>query len=665
MKKSFYFALALTAGLFASCSSDDLTADAPQQPGLEVDDAQPVPIQIGVSNVGTSVTRGSATVGTSEGGVSAFLGQEFQVFMFNKGTLIPASADGTNAVYCDSTFTTANLTQIQSADPDVHKNAGSASMFVNDAAFQAYYPTQGEFDFWAYRIDDAVRTGGVNGVTGFAAVGANADVADEVKVAFTIDGSQDIMLGTANTAAAATALNAADSKITTDAEAAAKIYSAYAARKGVNPSMSFKHMLTRLHFAVKPNSIKVSSSDNTYGAVGGANIPAADANGFTGFRVDSIAVYSKKTGNLIVAYKPASAYASTSKIEFTDGDWADKTTLEPMYLKERSGQVTTKQAGTFEQIAKFTISNEGVIGYSGGSIKINTAPNSIATGSRLAQASDLVYGSDAVNSVTGIPSDCLGTIGEQAKAQWNVLWGPYDTDGDGAISALELAAIDPAAVPAAYESSAFYTYYKTTLLVQAPTPDVTVPLKDLSGQTLVWIAAGNYYWKLATKKEYDQATAGDKLAEELSAVPDFNKAIDNLAAAGSGDVDKYKLIYLDLDGTAGFDKTKDMVLGYVKGAQANATDGEGAARPIGEALLVAPATAADGYNIDIKYSRWRREGTKMVWASEVKPLTITNTVDFESGKSHLVTITIYEDALPTVETTDEGWDEGDGYDVGD
>jgi len=84
MNKKFYFALALTAGLFASCSSDDLA----EAPGLNPDqsnDAAAIKIEVGKPN---ATTRGTGAVGVDG---NKWEGQEFKLFMFEKGTLTLAT----------------------------------------------------------------------------------------------------------------------------------------------------------------------------------------------------------------------------------------------------------------------------------------------------------------------------------------------------------------------------------------------------------------------------------------------------------------------------------------------------------------------------------------------------------------------------------------------
>jgi hypothetical protein len=81
MNKKFYFGLAATAALFASCSSDEI-AQAPQQ-GLNVDDSEQAAIKILVDRP-NATTRGTGAVGVKD---NKWEGQEFKLFMFEKGTL--------------------------------------------------------------------------------------------------------------------------------------------------------------------------------------------------------------------------------------------------------------------------------------------------------------------------------------------------------------------------------------------------------------------------------------------------------------------------------------------------------------------------------------------------------------------------------------------------
>ena len=146
MKKSFYFALALTAGLFASCSSDEI-AQAPNG-GLAVDDNTPVKIEIGMATAGYDVTRGTGMVGNVGGAADAqWVGQEFSVLMLKKGTMEGAfmdDADHSVNPILKGTKMTANGTTVVSLDNE-----------------SVYYPTlfadgsAAVYDFWGYRLDNS------------------------------------------------------------------------------------------------------------------------------------------------------------------------------------------------------------------------------------------------------------------------------------------------------------------------------------------------------------------------------------------------------------------------------------------------------------------------------------------------------------------------------
>lgn len=397
MKKSFYFALALTAGLFASCSSDDISK-APQQPNVNFSDTELAQISIKV-DAPNATTRGTGSVqGTTWGG------QSFNLFMLDKGTFKP----------------TQYVPSVGQASVDIYNNtemtttAGStiANQVLDGGVIQyQYFPSNGRFDFWGYRIDDAwVDDAGKAGwedgadatkkvVEGLAAYTAGAttytwaaytgtddatlngdadpttatvgtqgaiyqntqsgdkfectavnaaagsytddDAVTQVLVPFKIDGSQDLMIAETKTAKAAEDLIASPQYTGSDEDAPSYIYSAYAARRGVNPEMTFKHQLVRLQFKVKAASRDVSNLADPKLAVGTTN--AAGDEYYAGFKVTKVEVWSKNTGKLIVAYKGNTA--PESRITWDDGQdwvardandaWIGTTTLTPFELKSR------------------------------------------------------------------------------------------------------------------------------------------------------------------------------------------------------------------------------------------------------------------------------------------------------------------------------------------
>lgn len=231
-------------GLLASCSSDDdLSTGGNGKDGLQQ-------IKIGMGVQANVATRGTGTVGAVGAENNKWAGQAVNVYMLNKGTLDLAKWDDGIAIYDNAAFyapTAASTGLATAADHSVK-----------------YYPTQSSFDFWGYRLDDAIQ--------GEPAVSEDST---KQEVGFELNGSQDIMVG----------------KATPDEEDLAKcadetkIYSAYAARRDVQPDIVFKHLLSRLVFSVTGGN--QDACNDTYGV-----------------KVTGITVKSKYKGKLIVAYTP-------------------------------------------------------------------------------------------------------------------------------------------------------------------------------------------------------------------------------------------------------------------------------------------------------------------------------------------------------------------------
>lgn len=363
MKKLFLFATVAAAGLFAGCSSsDDALSDS--NPAIEnVDGDENVPITIGIGNLANMTTRGTGTVG----GVGTtptdayyvankWYGQYINVFMFDK--------DENGAV-------TFNLSKEKSTDTDgMYDNRklvtpGSAENLIVDGAYVGatpaergeamnfdasikYYPPQGNFAFFGYHADNAPTSNDVDKTTSQT----------QWTIPFTIDGSQDLMT--------TKAVLSATEKVTL--KGSADFYSAKAARKDIQPVLTFSHLLTRLQFNLFAGNAetagygkgfkldhynyKATITDAEYQVlVDNANITAtnyytADAGNHTrvsaadisvsdydaleadlqnvcepayvdgrdklrAIKVESIQVKSKNTGKMLVAWKDDDASATT------------------------------------------------------------------------------------------------------------------------------------------------------------------------------------------------------------------------------------------------------------------------------------------------------------------------------------------------------------------
>lgn len=271
MKKMFFFALA-AAGMLTACSNDDTLGGNGEQ---NVSEQQ---IRLGVASSKVQ-TRGTGTVGGMTDTENKWAGQTLWVYMLQKGSMDLAyyktPADAAAAVVGTAVFDNKEFKAPNAAASTVSGLATTA-----DGAI-VYYPVSGNYDFWGYRVDDAVAgTPDVKLVDDTDNEVATADQATKRVVDIKIDGSQDIMAGKATPST---------DEVTKLGNYADNFYSAYAARKGVQPNITFNHLLTRFTFEVR------AGSKATAGAGASGNTEAV--------RVQGISVESLTDGKLTVAYK--------------------------------------------------------------------------------------------------------------------------------------------------------------------------------------------------------------------------------------------------------------------------------------------------------------------------------------------------------------------------
>lgn len=277
MKKMFFFALA-AAGMLTACSNDDTLGGNGEQ---NVSEQQ---IRLGVASSKVQ-TRGTGTVGGMTDAENVWAGQTLWVYMLQKGSMdlayYKAPAVGGVATPGVEVFNNKKFTA-----PDAANNTKSGLATTADGTI-AYYPVSGNYDFWGYRVDDAAGATPVVKIVDDNGDEVAADQATKRVVDIEIDGSQDIMAGKAEPSADEVAKlgNYADN-----------FYSAYAARKGVQPNITFNHLLTRFTFEVR------AGSKATAGLPAGGNTDAV--------KVTGVSVGSKTTGTLTVAYTGATKEAA-------------------------------------------------------------------------------------------------------------------------------------------------------------------------------------------------------------------------------------------------------------------------------------------------------------------------------------------------------------------
>ena len=273
----FLFALA-AAGMLTACSNDDTLGGNGEQ---NVSEQQ---IRLGVASSKVQ-TRGTGTVGGMTDAENVWAGQTLWVYMLQKGSMdlayYKAPAVGGVATPDVEVFNNKKFTA-----PDAANNTKSGLATTADGTI-AYYPVSGNYDFWGYRVDDAAGATPVVKAVDDTGAAVEANVATKRVVDITIDGSQDIMAGKA--------VPSTD-EVTKLGNYADNFYSAYAARKGVQPNITFNHLLTRFTFEVR------AGSKATAGLPAGGNTDAV--------KVTGVSVDSKTTGTLTVAYTGATKEAA-------------------------------------------------------------------------------------------------------------------------------------------------------------------------------------------------------------------------------------------------------------------------------------------------------------------------------------------------------------------
>lgn len=303
MKKMFFFALA-AAGMLTACSNDDTLGGNGDQ---NVSEQQ---IRLGVASSKVQ-TRGTGTVGGMTDAENVWAGQTLWVYMLQKGSMdlayYKAPAVGTTAAAETEVFNNKKFNAPNAAD-----NTKSGLATTADGTI-AYYPVSGNYDFWGYRVDDAVAGDPVVKLVNDAGDEVAADQATKRVVDIKIDGSQDIMAGKAAPST---------DEVAKLGNYAYNFYSAYAARKGVQPNITFNHLLTRFTFEVR------AGSKATAGLPAGGNTDAV--------KVTGVSVDSKTTGTLTVAYT-GETKAAADLLTFT-GD------ASALTLKQRDAALADNNA---------------------------------------------------------------------------------------------------------------------------------------------------------------------------------------------------------------------------------------------------------------------------------------------------------------------------------
>lgn len=293
MKKMF-FVSALAVGLLAACSNDDVVSSAPEG---NVPETGLMPVKLAMGQPMNIVTRGIGTVGdmASDAVHNVWHGETLYINMYMKTT-----AEGEATLVHSWWENAADISDID--DPEDILNYANEPVVMNPSAERGdscfiesegkYYPNDASrHEFFAYHIDDAATNLDENekpvindemGEGGLPVLRKSVD--------FTINGSQDLMVGQATN------------------DVSEETYSQKSARDGIVPRITMQHLLTRFQF-------KVVAGDET-----------AD-----GLEVLQVSVVSRSTGRMLIAWHPDVAPApGESKII-----WDEEVALDTLDLKQR------------------------------------------------------------------------------------------------------------------------------------------------------------------------------------------------------------------------------------------------------------------------------------------------------------------------------------------
>ena len=219
----------------------------------EYDDSEdllPVPVLVGVGD--PDQTRGTGAMDADEG--HPFKEVDVYVYAFNRSSAAPFTKLANT--FPNDCLIDASLDYPSSrAGRKAHFNGTDLYVDWVNASVSTYYPagTSDAYDFYAYFLDDCP-------------VASVTRTADRITMPVEIDGARDIMSGRAEFSE--TSLPSTFSE-TEKMLLRQRAFSAYTARRGVNPVLSFRHHLVRLRFVLYPaseeahtvvvNSIKVKS----------------------------------------------------------------------------------------------------------------------------------------------------------------------------------------------------------------------------------------------------------------------------------------------------------------------------------------------------------------------------------------------------------------------
>lgn len=288
MKKLFFFAI-VALGMTAAC----------QKPDAPVDETnEPVAIKFGVQAPTLTVTKTKAAVDDWTGD------QTVTIYGYKRGDVKTVLLNGVSGTVAQSTI------------PD--QDAAAADEGSISFGTQPYYDGTTVYDFRAIYTGDATL--------------GEVTPGEVISQTVTIDGDDDIMHAVTDYAN-----DIANPTLSGDETLnEARVYSAYAARRDVHPSLVFSHKLTRLAFHVTSGN----SSDDALEV-----------------KVTGITVKSQNTGTLYIAGgENEGKFIPTG--ELTDLTIKNFTTITPAPEATTAGEIMVFPVTGAEQFIEITLALE-------------------------------------------------------------------------------------------------------------------------------------------------------------------------------------------------------------------------------------------------------------------------------------------------------------------
>ncbi|WP_288314607.1 fimbrillin family protein [uncultured Mediterranea sp.] len=337
MKKHLYFA-AMALAVMSSCSNDDVVDNPGTTP---IDDEQAVAIELGLSAPQAMVTtRGMGTVGSTDAEQNLWKGQTLHVVMLDESEdPIKEAADDEGTIFDNATLTFQAPTQTTTDDDNTIKILDGAGDIK-----ARYYPSTGKYSFYGYHIDNIE--------------GSTFNVADKTVTGITITGTEDLMAAKTKTVEEATYADIwGDITVEDQALVADRAFSAWTARRGIQPILQFNHLLTRLQFNViagQASAARFSYNGASWTEnLSPANLPndEEDQNKSTAVFITGIKVKNVKTSEITIDLdaQTATSAAATADQELelkgttdtdTNGNLDDLTATAPEGFLESGNDET-------------------------------------------------------------------------------------------------------------------------------------------------------------------------------------------------------------------------------------------------------------------------------------------------------------------------------------